>query len=524
MIHERFNTIASAGHPQRDINIYEIGTGVQCRGDYVPVYSQYEWHHVIPQTLRNHDLFKEGNALGLFNFDQGKNCVALPTKEDECEKVGPDSPTQHDGRHIKTYDFALRSVLDRWDKNIQNERMTTTQVRQEFASLLKNMRVHLDPSLRILEGFSPTDPINGRIMLSYKDPNLGSDQPFISEFIPEPDVVDKRCDEAAANRIALSRNNSIPLIEAFDKRATAIANGQVLASDIIPAMNEPTQPDRSRVIQLYAQADQINEMYGYGLMAAGAVIAAPAVAMEIAPLAVPLAVDSSAVSLRVVADNAPKIVAVTKDTALESLKYVSGRAAAFIGGLSLSDAASSSQAKADTVTHTSPNSVLPPLSQLNAGSDMMGDRSDVNNISWRFTGVPAGDSGNALSALYLRDIQAGKSHNGAHLLLQPNGTFERSETLSRPWESNPQIHAGHNGDAIGVYVAGCGQVTESQRTSLSLLNTSLCSQRQQSGLGLSCTALMPSGYTEQNAWDGSIQRQPIPQQPRPQNGLAAGLR
>ena len=153
---------------------------------------------------------------------------------------------------------------------------------------------------------------------------------------------------------------------------------------------------------------------------------------------------------------------------------------------------------------------LPEFKTLNQGNDQMGVRNSVDHISWRFTGLAHGDPGNTPEALYLRDMETGKySHSAAHLLVKTDGSIVVSEQFMRPFGLNPQIEAGNNGNALGVYVEGDGNLTAAQRQSLSDLNDSFGQQRMQAG-ETSPSALSPATWKEDMAWQGNMAPDPVP--------------
>ncbi len=170
---------------------------------------------------------------------------------------------------------------------------------------------------------------------------------------------------------------------------------------------------------------------------------------------------------------------------------------------------------------------LPPLSQLNAQADIMGPRSTVDHIDWRFTGLPHGDPNNTLARLHERDTSPERpsgplNDTGAHFLLRSDGALIFSESHSRDLTSNPQIAAGHNANAIGIYVEGDGQLTAAQRQKLEALNQQLGQEWHAQGQTIEI-GLQPAGYLEQQAWSppATATQQPVPtlhQAPR----MAAG--
>lgn len=148
---------------------------------------------------------------------------------------------------------------------------------------------------------------------------------------------------------------------------------------------------------------------------------------------------------------------------------------------------------------------LPDYNSLNAGRDDMGERSSVDHVSWRFTGIPAGEAGNSLAELHVRDTAPDReggalAHCGAHLLVRADGSIERDTTYGRPMSLNPQIDAGQNGNALGIYVEGEGSLTDAQRKTLTELNDTLSQQRLQAG-ELTRSTLTPSGVREDAAWE-----------------------
>jgi len=151
---------------------------------------------------------------------------------------------------------------------------------------------------------------------------------------------------------------------------------------------------------------------------------------------------------------------------------------------------------------------LPSLSQLNGQADIMGPRSTVDHISWKFTGLPSGDPNNALARLHARDTDTARpggplTDTGAHFLLRANGQLVFSESDSRPLTSNPQLAAGRNANAIGIYVEGDHQLTSAQRVKLESLNQQLEQEWRAQGQSVD-TTLQAAGYTEQQAWSPTI--------------------
>lgn len=144
-IHSSFNSLGRIGQ-QRSPFIFEIANK-PCNGDYEPKFEKFQWHHIVPQSLRNENIFQKGGLLAGFLFDEGKNCVALPTSQDPCDKIGADAPTTHEGRHIDAYKDGMKKLFDDWEGLVQESKMTPTQVKQEFAAFLLGMRLNLDPGL-----------------------------------------------------------------------------------------------------------------------------------------------------------------------------------------------------------------------------------------------------------------------------------------------------------------------------------------------------------------------------------------
>jgi len=150
---------------------------------------------------------------------------------------------------------------------------------------------------------------------------------------------------------------------------------------------------------------------------------------------------------------------------------------------------------------------IPIPGEMNRGSDDIGTRSDVDHISWRFSGIRAGDPANSPEALYVRDIAASREggplqHAQGHLLLKADGSIIRSEQFNRPWDMNPQIEGGNNGNAIGVIVEGTDTLTKAQRETLTTLNTKLGDLRG------STSMLSPAGVKEEMAWGGTTPTDP----------------
>ena len=181
---------------------------------------------------------------------------------------------------------------------------------------------------------------------------------------------------------------------------------------------------------------------------------------------------------------------------------------------------------ATSVMISDPAQALPAYNSMNAGRDDMGERGNVDHISWRFTGLPAGDAGNTLAALAARDTAPDRAggaltHCGAHLLVKADGTIEQDSAHARPLSLNPQIDAGKNGNAIGVYVEGDGQLTAAQRTTLTALNANFSQQRLQAG-ELTQSVLTPATIVEDMAWDTSGPSPTIPALNNPSLGLSLG--
>lgn len=172
------------------------------------------------------------------------------------------------------------------------------------------------------------------------------------------------------------------------------------------------------------------------------------------------------------------------------------RAAAALGIIALTP----EQARASEKVITT----LPPQEQLNGPGDIMGPRSKVDHVDWRFTGLPAGDPGNTLAALKERDTSTTRpggplNDTGAHFLLRADGSLVHSDEYSRPLQSNPQVTPGYNANAVGVYVEGNGSLTPEQRKTLNGLSNEL-----EGGSSLDKTSapsrLMPASNPEREAW------------------------
>ena len=167
---------------------------------------------------------------------------------------------------------------------------------------------------------------------------------------------------------------------------------------------------------------------------------------------------------------------------------------------------------------------LPPLSEMNSQSDIMGPRNAVDHIDWRFTGLPQGHAENTLAALHERDVAENRpggamTHTGAHYLLKADGSLVQSGEFSRPLKDNPQIAAGNNANAIGIYVEGKDQLTAAQRETLSTLTGELSTQWKATGLTTGAE-LVGAGYVEQKAWTSETQR-PAPLMPVQRPGMNA---
>ncbi len=313
----------------------------------------------------------------------------------------------------------------------------------------------------------------------------------------------ENCSDEVRAKLAISRANGVSMHEIFasaqvemlfDERAELIAAGKLQAGQqVMPFPQQPEASLRERLEQIIVRAPTINPNVGYGLMAGGAALVTLGAAGAVMGLGATAAVtaETTAPVVLTVIEGGGAVVART--VASEEIRRAAGIAA-------LTIAAGSSAAAAEPVEKYTAENLLPPLAGMNAGTDAMGDRQQVDHISWRFTRLPVGDSGNSLSALALRDRENQLGSLGAHAVLRADGSFERSDSLCRDWANNPQIQAGRNGNAIGLYVEGDGALTAAQRQSLGKLETgfsSLCQSHQaQAG------ELSPATQLEAEAWSG----------------------
>lgn len=505
MIRDGFNAIAkSEGH---NLSPYLLDIAArQCVGDYTPPYGHYEWHHVIPYSLADTPIFKENGALSEFHINDPKNCVALPDNADEC---APGGAEVHNGRHVNAYRDGMNDLLNRWQTEYEAGKMTRAQVHAEFYTFLKAVRHNLDPSLNVIEG--PLDPeLNFRVMMYRDHPRLGTEDRFLKDLMVDPEVMAQRKDCSAEQlvRYEASFGQALKWIDIYKQRAQAIEMGLVKADDIIPSGPDLTEPIKA----LLADPDTptISREYGEAVLLGAQAVTAAALAPEVIGLAAvaragglaSVAVSEAGPSLTVIEGGA----AAAAPVANVAMDYKIAAGAAGVALLSAQAAAAAPQ-------RFTAETLLPPAAVLNAGADKMGDRSDVDHISWRFTNAPSGAAENSLSALYQRDMQKGMDQLGAHALLRADGSFERCDSLCRDWSSNPQAHAGYNSNGLGVYVEGKGELTEAQRQALTSLTTSLGEQR--SGPA-SVVRLRPANADAEAAW--SVQ------DPQPALGAALSLR
>lgn len=373
------------------------------------------------------------------------------------------------------------------------------------------LRVAADPSLMLVSG--PLDPtLNARVLLNYNDPHLGTDAAFIRDFLPEPK--DASCKADTREKLQYSYDKAIEWIDVFSARTKAIANHEVKAGDMIANMTWENLVDKAA----RAVPEVNSPVPGYVMMGVGATLATGGAvaglvsAPAMAGAAATVAADGAAPALTVIQGGAPAVAAAAEGTAVQ-LARAAAVATAVVGGTHAANAAPIQQAEASTL--------LPPLAQMNQGGDEMGERSHVDHISFRMTGYKPSDPRNTLEALAARDVDNGAQGPAAHALLKADGSFVRQEGSSRAWSDNPQIDAGKNGNAVGVYVEGTTALTQAQRQSLNELAQAMQAKLDQMGHGLA--SLSPAGMAAEQAWQGqtpSVGVQPFMVQPQIQRGGA----
>lgn len=150
------------------------------------------------------------------------------------------------------------------------------------------------------------------------------------------------------------------------------------------------------------------------------------------------------------------------------------------------------------------SAALPSLIKCHGLFDEAGPRDKVTKLIFKFTGADYGDAHNNPVALFYRDTSGPGQldHCAAHLLLLEDGRFVRDEQFLRPWTFNPRLMAGHNSNAIGVYVEGIQQLQPAQKRGIRELGDHMQSLWKSMGDSRP-TSILPACHVERSIWTES---------------------
>lgn len=123
--------------------------------------------------------------------------------------------------------------------------------------------------------------------------------------------------------------------------------------------------------------------------------------------------------------------------------------------------------------------ILPTdMRSMTQGADEMGDRSEIRHVAVERTGLAANDPRNDLGALN-QNPEGPK----AHLLILADGRVQGPDEGGVPFDRNPSIAAGKNGETIGVMYAGQGPMNDAQWSTFGQISDYVAQQRQLEGRG-----------------------------------------
>ena len=150
---------------------------------------------------------------------------------------------------------------------------------------------------------------------------------------------------------------------------------------------------------------------------------------------------------------------------------------------------------------------------------------------WRVTiertGLAANDPRNDIQTL----LNENKWRPMGHLLILADGTVQGPEQGAIPFENNPRIAAGKNGETLGVMYAGQGTMNDAQASTFAQVADSLKQMRAQEGLpkdieiiaGSTRTAEIMNLPTPRGPLASTAPAQPTPQLQHKQSNGMGGL-
>ncbi len=159
--------------------------------------------------------------------------------------------------------------------------------------------------------------------------------------------------------------------------------------------------------------------------------------------------------------------------------------------------------------------VLPAThSSMAQGADEMGDRGEIKRIAVERTGLAADDPRNDIQTL----LNDNKWRPMGHLLILADGTVQGPEQGAIPFENNPRLAAGKNGETFGVMYAGQGAMNAAQARTLAQVADHLMQLRWQDGLPKDMEIIAGSTSTAE-LMNLPTPRGPLPEVTAPQSGM-----
>gem|GEM_PF-709247 len=515
--------------------------------------SSLQIHHLIPHELWTSMKFLNDphvlqvlKAEGL-DEDGIHNLMALPSS---ASGAATSNLALHNGSHPRIYTNTVRDMLIKIEKEY-NEAITENPAGSEASSRTDALLVDRFQALtlNITKRLDRSSGEPGQLALTWNDPNIGLVDPrYQYEMKTLGDVVeDVRTNPRLAFPTKAMAESACKLVEELTPEAVRktaielrksgwahmpekdrpedIEAGVLPIEQIEQALDKIKQHEIDNIRQQSAlgQSDTHSHAQAH---TAQSVQAKPTFAEIVEKTAQEHPFDAAMAKVGVAMMAGAGALALGAGGAVGTAANGAAELAsgALAGAARL--AAPAAVGAATSVMISDPAQALPAYNSMNAGRDDMGERGNVDHISWRFTGLPAGDAGNTLAALAARDTAPDRAggaltHCGAHLLVKADGTIEQDSAHARPLSLNPQIDAGKNSNAIGVYVEGDGQLTAAQRATLTALNSNFSQQRLQAG-ELTQSVLTPATIVEDMAWDASGPSPTIPAFNNPALGLSLG--
>jgi len=509
--------------------------------------SSLQIHHLIPhelwgemEFLKNPHILQVLKAEGL-DEDGIHNLMVLPSS---ASGAAVSNLALHNGSHPKVYGNTIRKLIAEIERDY-NEALTENLAGSEASSRADALLVNRFQALtlNITRRLDRASGEPGQLALTWNDPNIGLVDPrYQYEMKTLGDVVeDVRLNPRLAFPTKAMAESACKLVEELTPEAVRktaielrksgwahipdkdrpkdIEAGVLPIEQIEQGLNKIKQHEIDSIRQQSAlgQSDTHSQAHAQA-HTAQSVQAKPTFAEIVEKTAQEHPFDAAMAKVGVAMMAGAGALALGAGSAVGAA--VNGAAELTSGALASAArlAAPAAVGAATSVMISDSAQALPTYNSMNAGRDDMGERGNVDHISWRFTGLPAGDAGNTLAALAARDTAPDRAggaltHCGAHLLVKADGTIEQDSAHARPLSLNPQIDAGKNSNAIGVYVEGDGQLTAAQRATLTALNSNFSQQRLQAG-ELTQSVLTPATIVEDMAWDTSW---PGPSIPAPNN-------